>query len=136
MAAERQEFPLRTSKVAAILVRPLAWGPLVAVLEDDYLQIKMGLLGGAKVPLDQIARVGKMRWPWWGGVGVRISKNMVAFVPSSGAVALIGLAEPIKMRAPLPWRSGRLAVGVEDIEGFIDEIAHRRGGLPRLDEDY
>lgn len=96
----------------------------------------MGLLGHAKVPLSQIARVGKMRWPWWAGVGVRISKNMVAFVPSSGPVALVGLTEPTKVRAPLGWTTGRIAVGVEDIDGFLDEIALRRGGLPRLDEDF
>lgn len=136
MGADRQEFPLRTSRLAAILVRPLAWGRLVATLDDDHLRVRMGLLGGANVPLDQIARVGAMRWPWWAGVGVRISKNMVAFVPSSGPVALIGLTEPIAVRAPLRWRTGRLAIGVQDIEGFIDEIAHRRGGLPRVDEEY
>ena len=96
----------------------------------------MGILGGATVPLDRIARVGKMRWPWWAGVGVRISKNMVAFVPSSGEVALLGLTEPLKVRAPLRWSTGRIAIAVEDIDAFIDEIAHRRGGLPRLDEDF
>ena len=133
MGADHVEFPLRTSFLASLLVRPLAWGPLVAVLEDEHLAVKMGWLGAARVPLSQIDRIGTMRWPWWAGAGVRISKNLVAFVPSTGRVALVGLSAPASVRAPMRWKTGRLAIAVQDLEEFIDEVAYRRGGLPRMD---
>jgi hypothetical protein len=133
MGTDRLEFPLKRSLLASLLVRPLAWGPLVAVLEDEYLTLKMGWLGHARVPLRQIDRLGTMRWPWWAGAGVRISKNLVVFAPSTGRVVLVGLSTPARVRAPMPWTTGRLAVAVEDLDGFMDEIAYRRGGLPRMD---
>ena len=40
----------------------------------------MGLLGGADLPLERIAAIGTMSWPWWGGLGVRIARGLVAFV--------------------------------------------------------
>ena len=136
MPTDRRDFDLRTSFLGAFLVRPLAWGRLFATVDGDGVSVRMGLLGRADLPLAAIDRIGTMRWPWWAGAGVRISKNLVAFVPSTGRVVLIGLSERVKVRAPLPWSTIRVAVAVQDIDGFMDEIARRRGGLPRVDEDF
>jgi hypothetical protein len=133
MHADRLEFPLRQSLIASFLVRPLAWGRLIAVLDGASLAVRVGWLGSAKVPLTQIDRIGTMRWPWWAGAGVRISKNLVAFVPSTGEVAVVGLSAPLAVRAPLKWTTGRLAIAVEDVEGFIAAVDRRCGGLPRIE---
>jgi hypothetical protein len=114
-------------------VRPLAWGRLVAAIDGEHLTVRMGWLGAATVPLSQIDRIGTMRWPWWAGAGVRVSKNLVAFVPSTGRVALLELSAPVSVRAPMRWKVERLAIATQDLEEFIDEVAYRRGGLPRVE---
>jgi hypothetical protein len=132
---DRQEFPLKTSRLAAPFIRPLAWGPLVASIDDVALEVSMGMLGSARIPLEKIARIGAMRWPWWAGVGVRLGKNMVAFVPSSGRAALVGLTEPVPVRAPMRWHTARIAIAARDVDGLIAAVAARRSGLPRVDEE-
>ena len=47
--------------------------------------MRMGLLGRADVPIERIASVGTMLWPWWGGLGVRIARGLVAFVGGVGS---------------------------------------------------
>jgi hypothetical protein len=109
---------------------PLAPGRPAAAIEDGRLLVRMGLLGSADIPLERIARVGTMHWPWWGGVGVRIARGLVAFVGASGPAAVLELTEPVAVRAPLTWSASRVAIGVEDLEGFVAAIAEARGVSP------
>jgi hypothetical protein len=109
---------------------PLCPGRPTAVVEGGRLVVRMGLLGSADVPLDRIASIGTMDWPWWAGVGVRIARGLVAFVGASGPVAVLELTEPIEVRAPLKWAATRLAIGAEDVQGFVAAIAEARGGGP------
>jgi hypothetical protein len=131
-----REFPLRSSRASALLVRPLAWSAPVASIGDEVIEVRVGALGRASIPLDAIARMGAMTWPWWAGIGVRISRGLVAYVPSSGPSALIGLREPIAVRAPFRWQTPRVAIGVLDVEAFLAEIASRRAGIARVDGVY
>ena len=131
-----REFPLRSSRASALLVRPLAWSTPVATVDDEAVEVRVGALGRARIPLDAIARMGAMTWPWWAGIGVRISRGLVAYVPSSGPSALIGLREPLTVRAPFGWRTPRVAIGVPDVEAFLAEIGSRRAGIARLDGVY
>jgi hypothetical protein len=120
-------FPIRRSPWALPFLVPLAPKRPAAVIEDGRLVVRMGLLGRADVPLSLVARVGTMEWPWWGGVGVRIARGLVAFVGASGPAAVIDLTEPVKVRAPLGWATSRIAIGAEDVRGLVDAIARARG---------
>lgn len=120
-------FPIRRSRWALPFLVPLAPGRPSATVEDDRLVLRMGLLGSAEVPLSKVASVGTMHWPWWAGVGVRIARGLVAFVGASGPAAVIDLVEPVRVRAPLSWRTSRIAVGAEDVPGLVDAIARARG---------
>jgi hypothetical protein len=86
----------------------------------------MGLHGRADVPVGQIDRVGTMHWPWWGGVGARITGGMVAFVGGPGPLVVLELSGPLKVRAPLSWTARRIGVGVDDPEEFMAEVAAAR----------
>jgi hypothetical protein len=121
-----QTFRLRTGRLTWLLVRPLAWGSLVAEIGEDALQVRMGLLGSANVPLASIDRIGRMNWPWWGGIGARLGRKMVAFAPAIGEAVMIELSEPISVRAPLSWKTPRVVVIVEETEAFIDALATAR----------
>lgn len=100
-------------------------------LDATRLRIGMGVLGAATVPLERIGSVGTMRWPWWAGLGVRIARGLTAFVGSSGTAVVIDLTEPLRVRAPLPWTTQKIAVAVEDPEALIEAIVELRGGQVR-----
>jgi hypothetical protein len=125
-------FPLRRSPWALVLFALFAPVRSAAVVDDEAVSVKAGLLGGARIPLATIDRVGTMYWPWWGGLGVRIARGMVAFVERSGTLVVLELSEPVPTRAPLRWSADKIAIGVEDPEGFMAAIAEARqgGGLP------
>jgi hypothetical protein len=120
-------FALRRSPWAAPFLVPLAGRRLEARVEEGEVRVRMGLLGRAAVPVRLVERVGTMRWPWWGGVGVRLGRGLVAFVAAAGDVTLLELSEPVSVRAPLRWSTRRVVVGVEDLAGFADAIARERG---------
>ncbi|MDX6556939.1 MAG: hypothetical protein QOD86_3134 [Miltoncostaeaceae bacterium] len=122
-----ERFPLRRSGWAAPLIVPFAPGRHEAVIDGDEVRVAIGWLGSATIPLDRIGAVGRMRWPWWGGVGVRIARSTVAFVEASGTAVALELTEALAVRAPLKWRARRIVIAVEDVDGFIERLAAARG---------
>ena len=122
-----QTFPIRRSRWGLLFLVPRSPERRQATIEGGRLALRMGILGRADVPIDQIASVGTMLWPWWAGLGVRIARGLVAFVGASGPAAVLELTEPTEVRAPLKWTATRIAVGAEDVEGLIAAIARARG---------
>lgn len=120
-------FPIRRSPWATLFLVPRH---PAACVDAERLVVRMGALGGADIPLERVAGVGTMRWPWWGGLGARIARGMVAFVGESGPAAVVELTEPTEVRAPLKWAATRIAVGAEDVEGLVAAIAEARGAGP------
>jgi hypothetical protein len=126
-----QTFPLRRSRWSWIFLRPLAWGPLEAEIDQSAVRVRMGWIGSAQIPLELIDRVGRMDWPWWGGIGARLGKGLVAFVASSGSTVTIELSAPLKVRAPLGWTTSKVLIAVEDVDGFIQAVADARRPRPQ-----
>lgn len=122
-----QTFPIRRSRWGLLFLVPRSPERRQATIDGGRLALRMGILGRADVPVDRIASVGTMLWPWWAGLGVRIARGLVAFVGASGPAAVLELTEPTEVRAPLKWTATRIAVGAEDVEGLIAAIARARG---------
>lgn len=121
-----ERFPIRRSRWALPFLLPLSLGRPYAEVGEGEVRVRMGLIGRADVPVGTIASIGTMTWPWWGGVGARIARGMVAFLGASGAVVVLDLTEQVKVRAPLSWRARSIGVGVEDVSGFITAVAAER----------
>ena len=121
-----QRFPLRRSPWALPFLAPLAGRRPYATVDGERIVVRMGLIGRAEIPLAQVDRVGTMDWPWWGGLGARIARGLVAFVGASGRVVLVELSSPVRVRAPLGWSTRSVAIGAEDIDGLIEAIAQAR----------
>jgi hypothetical protein len=121
-----RRFPLRRSRWALPFLLPLSLGRPYAEVGEGVVRIRMGLLGRADLPVARIASVGTMTWPWWGGVGARIARGMVAFLGASGTVVVLQLTEPTSVRAPLSWKARSIGVGPEDVSGFITAGAAER----------
>ncbi len=95
-------------------------------ITGDLVRIRMGLLGRADVPVRSVERLSRMTWPWWGGIGVRLGRRLVAYTTAWGDAAVMELDHPIAVRAPLKWHTPRIVVGVEDVDGFLRAVAHAR----------
>jgi hypothetical protein len=119
-------FPIRRSRWALPFLVPLSLGQPYAEVGEGVVRVRMGLVGRADIPVGTIASIGTMTWPWWGGVGARIARGMVAFLGASGAVVVLDLTEQVRVRAPLSWRARSIGVGVEDVSGFITAGAAER----------
>jgi len=121
-----RRFPLRRSHWALPFLLPLSLGRPYAEVGEGTVRVRMGLMGKADLPVERIASIGTMTWPWWGGVGARIARGMVAFLGASGIVVVLDLTEQTAVRAPLSWRARSVGVGVEDVNGFITAVAAER----------
>jgi hypothetical protein len=121
-------FPLARSRWTPWLLGPFGAGRPVAELDERTLRIGMGVVGSGKIPVELISAVGTMRWPWWGGVGVRIAQGLTAFAARSGRAVILDLSEPVSVRAPLPWKTRKVAIVLEDTEDFIRAVTDMRGG--------
>jgi hypothetical protein len=121
-------FPLARSRWTPWLLGPFGAGRPVAEFDGVTLSIGMGVVGGGRIPVRLISGVGTMRWPWWGGVGVRIAQGLTAFAARSGPAVVLDLSEPLSVRAPLPWKTRRVAIVLDDIEGLTRAIVDARGG--------
>lgn len=119
-------FPIRRNAWTWPILAMLGGGWPDAEVDGGVVRARMGWHGRAEIPVSAIERLGTMEWPWWGGVGVRITKGMVAFVGAPGPMVLLELAEPRVVRAPLRWTTGRVAVGVADPEAFMAAVATAR----------
>jgi len=98
-------------------------------LDDRHCEIRLGLMGRARIPLELIMRVSTIDWPWFGGIGVRIGRGVVGFVTKPGQAVVIDLSEPLEVRAPLRWHTERIAVRVGDPQAFMAALAARRRAL-------
>lgn len=94
---------------------------------EDAVRVAMGWLGRAEIPMDRITGLGRMKWPVFAGIGVRLGGGMVAYVSASGPAVLIRLDEPLSVKAPFSWKANRVIVAADDPEGLIEAIADRRG---------
>ena len=118
-------FPLRRCW-ATRLLWPMVRGEIAAEIGDGRVRIRLGLVGRADIDVTEIVRLSRMHWPWWGGLGARLGRKMVAYTLAWGEVAVIELVDPIDVRVPMKWRAARVIIGVEDVAGFLDAIAEER----------
>lgn len=108
----------------------LAPGGGTVTVDADGVHARFGLLGSADVPLDLVAHVGRMRWPWWGGLGVRIGRGLVAFAGDTGDAVVVDLVRDVRVKAPFSWRTGRLVLVVDEPARLAAAIAAAGGGTP------
>lgn len=108
-----------------------AWKPLLlllgvtgsrayAELGPDALSIRFGWYR-ARIPREQIVRVGMTHWDWWRGIGWRSDlRRTIALIGRSGPVAYLGIAPPVPTRlAGIPIQLQNLYITVEDPEAFL-----------------
>lgn len=121
-----ERFLLPRSRWAWPFLALFAPRPSYAEVHPDRLEVRMGALGHAVVPVGVIGRISRMSWPWWGGVGVRIGRGMVAFAAASGKAVVVETTEDVTVRAPLRWTTRRIVLVVERPEHLAAALAAAR----------
>jgi hypothetical protein len=72
---------------------------------------------------EQIVDTYRTRWPLIGGIGWRIGGSCVGLIGSRAGVVEVVLRTPRRDRViGLPYTFGRIAVSLEDPEGFLAQI--------------
>lgn len=118
------------------------WAPLLAVLGgtrgasyvevgDDGVRVRFGPGFDLTVERRDIADAYRRAWPLLGGVGWRIGGKTVGLIGSYAGVVEVELREVRRARVfGLPYSFRRIAVSLEDPEGFLDELRRRDGRPP------
>ena len=119
-------FPIRRNAWTWPILAMLGGGTPYAELDDGVVRAAMGWHGRAEIPVARIERLSTLRWPWWGGFGVRITRGLVAFAGAPGPMVLLELDEPVRVRAPFSWSTRRVGIGVADPEAFMAAVAEAR----------
>jgi hypothetical protein len=125
-----ERFAMPRSRWAVVFIGLLAPRGGVVELGGGELRISVGLMGSARIPVERIERVSRMEWPGFAGLGVRIGRGLVAFVLRSGSCVVIETDREVSVRAPLPWRTRKILVRVEDPPELMAAIADARRAAP------
>jgi hypothetical protein len=116
------------------------WRPLLGLFsgteEQSYVEIdhatvhfRFGSWFDRSVPVGGIESVSLRRWPWWLGVGWRSDlRGTIGLIGSTMGVVEVALREPLDKWGP--FRCERIAVSLEDPEGFMDTIARAQRPAP------
>ena len=77
----------------------------------------------SRIPLTDIAESKQVDWPLWNGIGIRVSFNKsLGLVGSDKGVVELAL-QPEKKVSFLGINCEKLAVSLEDPEGFLSALA-------------
>lgn len=110
------------------------WRPLMLVggasptnsyveLEGDQLALRFGVLFSQRMPVSDVASAAGRSWAWWQGYGVRAWGDQLGLIGSAENVVELTLREPKRVSIGfVPWPFGvrRIAVSLEDPQGFMD----------------
>jgi hypothetical protein len=121
-----ERFPLRRAGWALPFLALFAPRGGTVDVDADRIRIRLGLLGRADIPVASVVRISEMNWPWWGGAGVRIGRELVAFAGASGRAVVFELEPAVRLRAPLTWTTRRVVVVVERPEHLAAAVAAAR----------
>ncbi len=92
-------------------------------IADGQLEVRMGIWFHEHLPLADVRQIAPSDWPWWGGLGVKLIPHGVGVIGSLEGVVSIELTSPRKMRVLFPVEVDRLAVSVEDRDGFLAALS-------------
>jgi hypothetical protein len=101
-------------------------GEVAAEVGGGAVRLRLGWLGRVEFPVADVVHLSRVNWPWWGGLGARLGRRMVAYTTSWGEAVVVELAKPVDARMPMRWKADRVILGVEDTGGFMDAIARER----------
>lgn len=122
-------FPIRIDSIWTpfVLVGGATRGNSYVEVEDGEIGLYYGLLFRHKVPLEDVESVGRRQWPFWMGIGWRTNfTDLVGLIGSYDGVVELKLRNRKKYWAVLG--ATRIAVSLEDPEGFIEALEKARVG--------
>lgn len=126
-------FPLRTTWWSRLALAPFLVGREATVELDEHgVHVQLGRLFDERLAYDAVEAVSVERWPWIGGVGIRIGMGKdVGVISSTGSVVRIRLRRPV--RVPIAFGLGKeassLLVSVEAPEQLVTALQDKTRGV-------
>jgi hypothetical protein len=118
-------FPIRRSPVwrPLILLFGATAGRSYVELAEDRLAARFGWLFDHSFPLGGIEGAARRSWPWLYGIGWRSNLfGVLGLIGSHAGVVEIRLRRRRWLWMLLPLPCNRLAVSLEDPEGFLEAL--------------
>lgn len=115
-------YPIRLNRVFLPVLAPFGGTPGRSYVEvrEGAIRFRFGWAFDQVIPRTEIVSVQRLSWPWWGGIGWRAAGRTVGLIGASGMVVAVQLRTPRwAWLAVIPWRYSRIAVSLEDPDGFI-----------------
>ena len=117
----------------AIRIDPI-WRPfmlfIAATPSNSYVEVEGGEISlrfgrgfNQRIARDNVIAAAGMSWSLMNGLGVRAGGQIFGLIGSTSGVVELQMRDSVPMRfAGWPWAVRRIAVSLEDPQGFIDLI--------------
>jgi hypothetical protein len=96
-------------------------------IDDERLVVRFGWFFDNTIELSNIESVGRSRWPWYGGLGLRSNLGgLIAAVGSYGGIVEIRLKQRIRAQSILPCirlPCRRLFVSLDEPDAFVAALS-------------
>lgn len=96
-------------------------------LDEQTMEVSMGRWFHERIPVDQIASFGTSEWPWWGGLGVKLTHHGVGVVGSTDGVVNVKFKSPQKVHVLAVIDAEQLFLSLEDRDGFLAALSKVTG---------
>lgn len=119
----------------------LIWRPfmlfLAATPANSYVEIdgndihlRFGRAFQQTIARDNVIGAAPLPWSFMNGLGVRAGGQIFGLIGSTGGVVELQLRDSVVMRfAAWPWAVRRIAISLEDPQGFIDAVLGGDGAV-------
>ncbi len=116
-------FPLATSPALRPILAVLGMSPKSCFAEIDAeretLLVKAGIWFEETFSLREVAEVVPSRWPWWGGLGVKLGpESSVGVVTAGKGLVAVRFARPQAMHVLIAVHRSELRLSLESPEEF------------------
>jgi hypothetical protein len=118
-------YAMRRSRLWAPFLVPFGGTASASFVEVEPARVRFRFGWGfdRTVARSDIVDAYRTDWPFIAGVGWRLGGGCVGLIGSTSGVVEVVLHEPLQVRlVGLPYRCRRIAVSLEDPDGFLAEL--------------
>ena len=122
-------FAIRISPLWGLLLRIVGITPETAFVElgERRLDVTFGSYRRS-IDLSAIDGAETMKWPWHGGVGIRMGRGLFALIGDTGDAVTVRFKSPQSFTYLVTVNATRAAFSLVDGEGFVRALNARLHG--------
>ena len=119
------KFPIRIGLIWRPFMLFLGATPANSYVEltDDDIRVRFGPGFDRTIPRANVADAFHSKWGFINGMGIIAGGTLFGVVGSTGGIVELALTDTVQLRfVGFPWNTRRIAISLEDPQGFIDAV--------------